>query len=200
MSECPNFPFPVQGKAVLLHRIWKLTDKHNAKMKKTFFLTILLTVLAIMPVSAETIKGTVTDSRGEAMPFVTISVLTQDSTLITGAITDEDGKYELTVTDYQSPIIQASYIGYHTAIGGPDFVMREETEQLKELEVKAKKPLIERQMDKLVVNVSASPLSAGSNGNDILRRSPGVRIDKDGNITVNGKSVEIYVDGKPRAY
>ena len=52
-------------------------------------------------------------------------------------------------------------------------------------------------MDKLVVNVSQSPLSAGSNGNDILRRSPGVRIDKDGNITVNGKSVEVYMDGKP---
>ena len=76
-------------------------------------------------------------------------------------------------------------------------MLREETEQLGEVEVKAKKPLIERQMDKLVVNVSASPLSAGSNGNDILRRSPGVRIDKDGNITVNGKAVEIWVDGKP---
>ena len=81
--------------------------------------------------------------------------------------------------------------------GGPDFVLREETEHLEEVEVKAKKPLIERQMDKLVVNVSSSPLAAGSNGNDILRRAPGVRIDKDGNITVNGKSVEIWIDGKP---
>ena len=95
------------------------------------------------------------------------------------------------------PFAQASYVGYQTAFGGPDFVLREETEHLKELEVKAKKPLIERQMDKLVVNVSASPLAAGSNGNDILRRAPGVRIDKDGNITVNGKGVEIWIDGKP---
>lgn len=167
-------------------------------MKKTFFLTILFTVVAIMPISAETLKGTVTDSRGNAMPFVTISVLSSDSTLITGAITDDEGKYELQMSNDQRPvIIQASYIGYHTAFGGPDFVLREETERLAEVEVKAKKPLIERQMDKLVVNVSASPLSAGSNGNDILRRAPGVRIDKDGNITVNGKGVEIWVDGKP---
>ena len=150
---------------------------------------------------AETIKGAVVDSRGEAMPFVTISVLAQDSTLLTGAITDEEGKYEIEISNVKSQmsnlILQASYIGYRTAFGGPDFVLREETERLKEVEVKAKKPLIERQMDKLVVNVSASPLAAGSNGNDILRRSPGVRIDKDGNITVNGKSVEIWVDGKP---
>lgn len=167
-----------------------------AKMERTFFLGILLAVLAIIPVSAETVKGSVIDTKGEPMPFVTISVLSSDSTLLTGAITNDDGSYavEVNAKDY---ILQASYVGYQTAFGGPDFVLREETEHLQELEVKAKKPLIERQMDKLVVNVSASPLSAGSNGNDILRRAPGVRIDKDGNITVNGKSVEIWVDGKP---
>ncbi len=166
---------------------------------KKFFLGILL--LCSVAVSAEVLKGSVVDSRGEAMPFVTISVLAQDSTLLTGAITDDEGKYEIDLSPFNfhlsSLIIQASYIGYQTAFGGPDFVLHEETERLKEVEVKAKKPLIERQMDKLVVNVSASPLSAGSNGNDILRRAPGVRIDKDGNITVNGKSVEIWVDGKP---
>ena len=151
-------------------------------------------------VSAEAVNGRVVNERGEAMPFVTISVLANDSSLITGAITDEDGNYSLqfSAVNSQLPIIiQASYVGYHTSFGGPDFVLREETEQLGEVEVKAKKPLIERQMDKLVLNVSASPLSAGSNGNDILRRAPGVRIDKDGNITVNGKGVEIWVDGKP---
>ena len=147
-------------------------------------------------ISAETVKGTIVDLKGNPMPFVTVSVLSQDSTLLTGSITDDDGKYALEV-NVPNYIIQASYVGYHTAFGGPDFVLREETERLEEVEVKAKKPLIERQMDKLVVNVSASPLAAGSNGNDILRRAPGVRIDKDGNITVNGKSVEIWVDGKP---
>ena len=167
-------------------------------MKK---LTLLFGLLVSVAISAETIKGSVVDSRGEAMPFVTISVLAQDSTLLTGAITDDEGRYEIDLSTFNLQrstfILQASYVGYQTAFGGPDFVLREETERLKEVEVKAKKPLIERQMDKLVVNVSASPLSAGSNGNDILRRAPGVRIDKDGNITVNGKAVEIWVDGKP---
>jgi hypothetical protein len=165
---------------------------------------VLLGIMLCMAasVSAETIKGSVIDSKGEPMSFVTISVLSQDSTLLTGAITDEKGEYMVTMNGLTGEgmnemIIQASYIGYQTAFGGPDFVLREETEQIAEVEVKAKKPLIERQMDKLVVNVSASPLSAGSNGNDILRRSPGVRIDKDGNITVNGKAVEIWIDGKP---
>ncbi|MBQ6977665.1 MAG: carboxypeptidase regulatory-like domain-containing protein, partial [Paludibacteraceae bacterium] len=128
---------------------------------KKFFLGIFL--LCSFGVSAETIHGSVIDAKGTPMPFVTISVLAKDSTLLTGTITDELGKY-----DIESPslvgrvgegfLIQASYIGYQTAFGGPDFVLREETERLAEVEVKAKKPLIERQMDKLVVNVSASPL------------------------------------------
>ena len=157
-----------------------------------------IVLLLTVSVSAETVRGKVTDVRGDAMPFVTISVLAQDSSLLTGAITDERGEWEVEIPeDGKGVIVQASYVGYRTAFGGPNFILQEETAQLKEVDVKAKKPLIERQMDKLVVNVSASPLSAGSNGNDILRRAPGVRIDKDGNITVNGKSVEIYIDGKP---
>lgn len=165
-------------------------------MKKIGLVTWMLLVFGWISGTAEIIKGSVIDADGKAMPFVTISVLAQDSSLLTGAITDDDGLYAIEVTANQY-IIQASYVGYVTAYGGPDFVLREETEKLAEVEVKAKKPLIERQMDKLVVNVSASPLAAGSNGNDILRRAPGVRIDKDGNITVNGKSVEIWIDGKP---
>ena len=159
---------------------------------------ILLGILMLISLtaSAETVKGTVTDTRKQPIPFATVSVLSTDSTLLTGTITDDDGHYSIEVPA-RAYIIQASFVGYQTAFGGPDFVLHEETERLAEVEVKAKKPLIERQMDKLVVNVSASPLAAGSNGNDILRRAPGVRIDKDGNITVNGKSVEIWIDGKP---
>ena len=129
---------------------------------KKFFLSLFL--LSTVTLQAETIKGSVKDVNGHPMPFVTISVLDKDSVLLTGDITDEQGKYIITPpglpTREEKYIIQASYVGYQTAFGGPDFVLREETERLAEVEVKAKKPLIERQMDKLVVNVSASPLSA----------------------------------------
>ncbi|MCQ2346899.1 MAG: TonB-dependent receptor [Paludibacteraceae bacterium] len=69
--------------------------------------------------------------------------------------------------------------------------------ELQEVEVRSKRPLLERQIDKLIINVSQSPLAAGNNGSDILKRAPGIMIDKDGNITVNGKGVEVYVDGRP---
>ena len=54
----------------------------------------LMMLFAVMA-AAENVKGTVKDAQGKAMPFVTISVLAQDSTLITGAITDDDGHYAI---------------------------------------------------------------------------------------------------------
>lgn len=75
-------------KAVLLHKIFKVD------VMKKFFLSLFL--LSTITLQAETIKGSVKDVNGHPMPFVTISVLDKDSTLLTGDITDEQGKYIIT--------------------------------------------------------------------------------------------------------
>lgn len=149
----------------------------------------------------ESLCGRVTDTNGNAMSFVTISVLKTDSTLVTGTMTDDDGKYSIELSAFRIQpsdiILQASFIGYETAYGGPDFVLREETTTLEEVIVMQKAPLVERHMDKIVMNVASSPFAIGNNGKDILKKAPGVHIDRKGKITVNGKSVEVYIDGRP---
>lgn len=142
---------------------------------------------------------------GHTVPYATVSVLNTDSALVTGAITDDNGFYSCQVGK-GTYILQVSYVGYNTAnclfsvsknTTLEDIYITETTSELKELEVKATRPLIERQMDKLVLNVSQSAFAVGHSGQDILRKAPGVNIDKDGNVTVNGKSVEVYIDGRP---
>ena len=168
---------------------------------------IILSFLPVYLLAQTTITGTVKEQRsGEFVPFATISLLRPDSTLITGTITDDNGTYNLS-TAAGKYILQVSYVGCRTqnraieASGKqvlvPDILLSEETETLNEINVQAKRPLIERQVDKLVLNVSESPFAIGNSGQDILRKAPGVKIDKDGNVTVNGKSVEVYVDGRP---
>ncbi|MBS1601009.1 MAG: TonB-dependent receptor [Bacteroidetes bacterium] len=50
----------------------------------------------------------------------------------------------------------------------------------------------------MVVNVDASPSNAGSSVMDVLEKSPGVMVDKDGNISLKGKQgVTIMIDNKP---
>ena len=64
--------------------------------------------------------------------------------------------------------------------------------------VVAKKPLIEQKMGRTIVNVDASITNAGSSALEVLEKSPGVSVDKDGNISLKGKQgVMIYIDGRP---
>ena len=176
------------------------------------------------------IVGKVQDAQGEPIAYATVSLLTADSSLVTGAITDEKGAFSISaygqtptlptregeedplhpslqregVKSNNNYILQVSFIGYKTvarAIHSGDanllITLQEESAELAEVEVKAKRQLIERQFDKIVLNVSNSPFAAGSNGKDLLKKAPGVQVDKDGNVTVNGKSVEVYIDGRP---
>ena len=212
-------------------------------MKRSITL-LLLFLGSVAAMGQKNIVGKVQDAQGEPIAYATVSLLTADSSLVTGAITDEKGAFNLNLPkrsentgekvettsvdprpltpspqagrgsspaspvvrpgDRTSMILQVSFIGYKTvarAIHSGDanllITLQEESEELAEVEVKAKRQLIERQFDKIVLNVSNSPFAAGSNGKDLLKKAPGVQVDKDGNVTVNGKSVEVYIDGRP---
>ncbi|NIG56944.1 outer membrane beta-barrel family protein [Chitinophaga sp. Cy-1792] len=70
--------------------------------------------------------------------------------------------------------------------------------KLKEFSVTSRKKTIEVKDDKIIYNVSTSVNAIGSNGLDLLRRSPGVIVDPANNISLNGKAgVTVYIDGKP---
>ncbi len=64
-----------------------------------------------------------------------------------------------------------------------------------------KKPLIEVKADKMIFNVESSINAIGSNAFELLRKSPGVVIDKDDNLMLKGKNgVRIFLDGKPTPF
>ena len=70
--------------------------------------------------------------------------------------------------------------------------------KLQEVLVSTKKPMIEQKIDRTVINVDASPSNAGSNVIEVLEKSPGVSVDKDGNISLKGKqAVLVMIDGRP---
>lgn len=171
-------------------------------MKRIITFSLAL-MCAITTFAQKPISGKVQDMQSNPVSYATVSLLRGDSSLVTGAITDDAGAFALSAPTGKY-ILQVSFVGYQTTCrtvqaGDKDLLvtLREESEQLKEVEVKAKKPLIERQFDKIVLNVSNSPFAMGSNGKDLLKKAPGVNVDKDGNVTVNGKSVEVYIDGRP---
>jgi len=68
---------------------------------------------------------------------------------------------------------------------------------LKEVNINTRKKMIERKIDRTIVNVSAFVTAAGTDAMDLLGRLPGLRVTDDGNINLMGKGATIYVDGKP---
>ena len=69
--------------------------------------------------------------------------------------------------------------------------------KLKEVFIQGKKPLIQMEIDKTIVNVGAMISSSTSNTMEVLEKTPGVTIDANGNISLNGRSgVMVLIDGK----
>ena len=69
---------------------------------------------------------------------------------------------------------------------------------LQKVTVTGRKPLVERKQGKTIVNVDASVTNTGSTVLEVLERSPGVSVDRNGGITLNGKAgVLVTIDDKP---
>ncbi len=72
------------------------------------------------------------------------------------------------------------------------------TKKLDAIVVTSKKPFIEQQIDKTVVNVQADITAIGSNAFEILQKAPGINITGEDVINMSGKTgVNIMIDGRP---
>lgn len=70
-------------------------------------------------------------------------------------------------------------------------------DELKEVEIRAKKQMMELHPDKMVVNVQSMITAATSNTLEVLERIPGVSVNQNGEISLNGRSgVLVLIDNK----
>lgn len=160
---------------------------------------------------AATLQGTVKDAQGKTLQSITLSLLlAKDSTLFKGDISDKQGIFRFENVPAGQYILHASGVGYEKYFSGvftlsaneesleKNIQLQEQNKSIREIRVLGKKPMIEVKADKTVFNVEQSINAAGTNALDLLRKSPGVRVDKDENIEMRGKNnVMIYIDGKP---
>src|SRR6185295_14680936 len=76
--------------------------------------------------------------------------------------------------------------------------MVKKEKSLQGVTVTSEKPMVEVKADKTIVNVEGTMNAVGNDAMELLRKSPGVTVDKDDNINLAGKNgVQIYIDGKP---
>ncbi|GAA4360952.1 outer membrane beta-barrel family protein [Hymenobacter saemangeumensis] len=95
----------------------------------------------------------------------------------------------------ETPVFEVSGPAYSKDFG--PFVLKAETKQLGEVSVVAMRPTIVQEADRLVVSVAGTAMAAGNTAFSVLAKSPGVFIDQEGNIQLNGKAgVTVMLDGK----
>lgn len=177
-------------------------------MKKLLFAALLVPAIVCTSV-AQKVYGTVNLIDGKPAEFAAVMLMNaKDSTLAKGAIAELEGTYEFPNPPAGSYFINISLVGYDKYSGsvfsysGGDLKidpiqLANQSTQLSTVTVTARKPLIEIKADRTIFNVESSITSAGSNGLELLRKTPGVVIDNNENIQLKGKNgVEIYLDGK----
>ncbi len=177
---------------------------------KQLILILTVTLIGIFAQAQKaTVSGKVIDKNAIALNAVTISLLNaKDSSLIKSVLSDAAGNFLIKNTNEGKFLISASAVGCSTAYSSL-FSMQENKipfvkltllrldKTLDNVSVVTKKAFIERKLDKTIINVEASITSAGSTAMEVLEKSPGVSVDKDGKISLKGKQgVIILIDGK----
>jgi iron complex outermembrane receptor protein len=178
-------------------------------MRKLITLTAVSAILVCSAASAQTISGVIKDQQGKGVEKTTVSLLkSADSSVVKFSVTDNDGKFAFNA-DAGKYLVSASHVAYDrqysqtVELNGTDINLGEisiarKEKALQGVTVSSQKPMIEVKADKMIVNVEGTMNAVGNDALELLRKSPGITVDKDDNITLAGKNgVQVYIDGKP---
>ncbi|BAV06346.1 Outer membrane receptor proteins, mostly Fe transport [Filimonas lacunae] len=133
----------------------------------------------------------------------------KDSSIVKAAVSAKNGAFTLPVLVNGHYLLAIEALGFQkqysaafemkgAAFHMPVIELVAAGAALNGVTVTSKKPFVEQHLDKTIINVEASASNAGLSALDVLEKSPGISVDKDGNVSLKGKGgVLILVDGKP---
>lgn len=173
------------------------------------YILILLLILSIGISAQSGISGRITDKDSISVPGATVLLLNRiDSAYITGTVSDADGRFEIVNLKPDTYILSFSMMGFrkigitkqiepntNTELG--NIVLEEDSYLLSAATVTGKRPPVKVEPGKTTINLSSALLSTDGNILDALRKLPGVVVQDDGTIILNGKSgANVLIDDK----
>ena len=180
-------------------------------MSKSYsLLFLLLFFYAVNAQNAIVVKGGVYDADTK-IPLVAATVYfssVKDSAVIEYTTTDKNGLFKFNTKKYDKPFfIKIHYMGYKTYVEkqnglleGKDFgklYLSQNANELENVVIKSEAPPVRIKKDTLEFNASSFKVRPDANVEALLKQLPGVEIDNDGKVTVNGRDVtQFLVNGK----
>jgi Outer membrane protein beta-barrel family/Carboxypeptidase regulatory-like domain len=181
-------------------------------MRKVYLLLILLgSTLPVLAQKNGSIKGIAFDTLSrEPVASATVSVMDKkDSSLISFTMTDNGGRFELKGIpsgDYRLLITHVNYHSSNTFFSIDDnnkskdfgnITMNDVTKVLAEVVVSNEAPPVTLIGDTVQYNAGSFKTVPNANVEQLLKKLPGVKVDKDGTVTAQGEKVNrVLVDGK----
>jgi iron complex outermembrane recepter protein len=185
-------------------------------MKKILtLLTIALTTLSFAgnaQVTGGKVTGKVIDGNTKTIEAASITLhKASDSTVAKMSVANKEGNYQFENVVEGNYFVSISAVGHskgfsdkftvdaaHAAIEVKTIELVPVSKNLGAVTITTKRPLIEQRIDRTIVNVDASVSNVGATALEVLEKSPGISVDKDGNVSLKGKQgVQVYIDGRP---
>lgn len=175
------------------------------------FLYLLCTSALSFSQEKVSVSGQLFDaSTQETLFFANVAVHNlEDDALLTGAITDENGRFEILEIPVGKYKLYFSYIGYQTTeqtlvAGGLISIfdlgkieLEPSTESLEEVEVVGKQATTNSNLNKKTFNLSDNIAQSGGSVLDAMKTMPGVTFDQEGKVVLRGSDkVVVLIDGK----
>ena len=168
-------------------------------------LVLLILVTNSVAFAQIKLEGVVKDSIGNPLELANVVAINQETKALDGyGITNEQGKYKISLKKNATYKLQISYIGLKT---GEDVFQSKEVDVVKNFILKNDNTLDEVNLvyempvvvrgDTLIYNADSFNKGTERKLEDVLKNLPGVEINDDGQIQVEGKTVsKLMVDGK----
>ena len=172
-------------------------------LKKLIAVICLLGFVFTSKAQTITLKGSVKDSLQNPLTFANVIAKPKDKTKnLKFAITDIDGLYRLELIKGNQYIISISYMGF-SSVNHPfnatktttkNFVLKEAKNQLDEVVIEM--PVVVKQ-DTTIYSTKHFVDGTERKLKNVLKKLPGVEVDKNGGVTVNGRKItRMLVEGK----
>jgi hypothetical protein len=182
--------------------------------RKFSLLTALFLFLFVSAHAQNTgkVSGRILTETEQSRGGATVALLkAKDSAILKVSATNKDGFFSFENLAYGSYRISVTNVGHRRSFSDvfeitpsnqnvqlADIRLAQDPKAMGSVTVTAKRPLIENKIDRTVVNVDASIMNIGTSALEVLERSPGVSVDREGNISLKGKEgVLVLVDGRP---
>jgi hypothetical protein len=171
----------------------------------------LVSLSFVSQAQSGTVKGQVAGA-GRPVESASVGLLrAKDSAVVKMSVTDKNGAFGIENINNGRYLVAVQSVGFQKyyseafeiTAAQPAYTLKTiqlqaAAKNLQDVTVSSKRPMIEQKLDRTVINVDASPSNAGTNVLELLEKSPGISVDKDGNISLKGKQgVMVMVDGKP---